>query len=350
LGRSLTDLRISVTDRCNFRCTFCMPEDREYEFVPRAEVLCYEEILRLARIFVSRGVHKIRVTGGEPLLRRDLERLIEGLASLEGLDDFALTTNGLLLPKKAESLRRAGLQRVTVSLHSLEAETFSRLTGGRGDLAGVLAGIDAAAAAGLTPVKINAVVIHGVNDHEIVALARRFRGEEFVLRFIEYMDVGTLNAWDPASVVSAEEIIRRIDAELPLEPAPRRHANDVAQRYRYRDGGGEVGVIASITEPFCGDCTRARLSADGHLYTCLFSAIGHDLKAPLRAGASDAELGERLDTIWGRRSDRYSEERSARLLRVAASGDSAGDSAEDSAQAEDALAAEARVEMFRIGG
>ncbi len=330
-GRPLTDLRISVTDRCNFRCTFCMPEDRAYEFLPRAEVLSYEELIRLARLFVSRGVEKIRITGGEPLLRRDLSHLIEGLAGIAGVDDLALTTNGLLLPQRAPALRDAGLDRVTVSLHSLEAATFARLTGGRGDLDGVLRGIEAAAAAGLTPVKINAVVLRGQNEHEIEALARRFRGDDYVLRFIEYMDVGTLNDWDPESVVSAREIVDRIDRVLPLEPAPRRSPNDTALRYRYRDGGGEVGVIASISQPFCGDCSRARLSAEGRLYTCLFSAIGHDLKTPLREGADDAQLIERIDQIWGTRRDRYSEERADRL-----------------SQGRPGVAP--RVEMFRIGG
>lgn len=330
-GRPLTDLRISVTDRCNFRCTFCMPEDRAYEFLPRAEVLSYEELIRLARLFVSRGVEKIRITGGEPLLRRDLSHLIEGLAGIAGVDDLALTTNGLLLPQRAPALRDSGLDRVTVSLHSLEAATFARLTGGRGDLDGVLRGIEAAAAAGLTPVKINAVVLRGQNEHEIEALARRFRGDDYVLRFIEYMDVGTLNDWDPESVVSAREIVDRIDRVLPLEPAPRRSPNDTALRYRYRDGGGEVGVIASISQPFCGDCSRARLSAEGRLYTCLFSAIGHDLKTPLREGADDAQLIERIDQIWGTRRDRYSEERADRL-----------------SQGRPGVAP--RVEMFRIGG
>ena len=332
LGRPLTDLRISVTDRCNFRCTFCMPEDRTYEFLPRAEVLSYEELVQVARVFVSRGVRKIRLTGGEPLLRRDIEHLIANLAAIEGLDDLALTTNGLLLPGRAKALKAAGLQRVTISLHSLDPDLFGRLAGGRGSLEGVLDGVEAAAAAGLTPVKINTVVIRGVNDHEIVTLAERFKSELYVLRFIEFMDVGTLNDWDSESVVSAREIIQRVAEEFPLEPAARRHSNDVALRYRYLDGGGEVGVIASITEPFCGDCSRARVSADGSFYTCLFSSQGHDLKSVLRGPGGEEALGRRIDDIWKKRSDRYSEERAEQI------------------KAGRIDAAARRVEMFRIGG
>jgi GTP 3',8-cyclase len=331
LGRPLSDLRVSVTDRCSLRCTFCMPGDREYEFLPRAELLSYEETARLVRVFVGLGVSKVRLTGGEPLLRRDLARLVEQLAAIDGVEDLALTTNGLLLSRDAKALAAAGLERVTVSLHSLRPETFDRLSGSRGHLPAVLAGIEAAAAAGLAPVKVNAVVVRGVNDDEVAELARFFKRPGYVLRFIEYMDVGTVNGWQRAGVVSADEIVARVAAELPLEPAPRRVASDVALRFVYRDGEGEVGVIASITRPFCGDCSRARLTADGQLYACLFATTGLDLKTPLRAGASDDDLAEIISTFWGRRTDRYSEERAERLA--------AGHATPPS-----------RVEMFRIGG
>jgi cyclic pyranopterin phosphate synthase len=308
-----------------------MPGDREYEFLPRAELLTYEETTRLVRIFAGLGVTKVRLTGGEPLLRRDLVRLVEQLAAVPGVGDLALTTNGLLLARDAASLRSAGLQRVTVSLHSLRPESFDRLSGSRGHLPAVLGGIEAAVAAGLTPVKVNAVVVRGVNDGEVAELARFFKRPGFVLRFIEYMDVGTVNGWQPAGVVSAEEILARVGAELPLEPAPRRTPHDVALRFRYRDGEGELGVIASISRPFCGDCSRARLTADGQLYACLFATTGLDLKGPLRAGESDRQLAERIAAFWGRRTDRYSEERAERLA--------AGNSV-----------APSRVEMYRIGG
>ena len=332
LGRPLRDLRISVTDRCNFRCSFCMPEDEVYEFVPRAEVLSYEEISRLTRLFVGLGVRKVRLTGGEPLLRRDLHRLVRQLARIDGLEEIALTTNGVLLPQRAPELAAAGLDRVTVSLHSLHQETFAELTSGRGRVDEVLGGIDAAVAAGLTPVKINAVAISGRNEHEIVPLARRFQQPETILRFIEFMDVGTINDWRPEGVVSAREVVERIDAELPLEPVERRHESDVARRYRYRDGSGEIGVISSITEPFCGDCARVRLSCEGRVFTCLFAAHGTDLKGPLRAGESDDELSARLTARWRERADRYSEVRAERL------------------EAGDDLGSQHRVEMFRIGG
>ena len=331
-GRPITDLRVSVTDRCSLRCAFCMPAERDYEFLPRGELLTYEEIARLVRLFASLGVRKVRLTGGEPLLRRDLPRLVEMLASTRGVEDLALTTNGLLLARQAAGLRAAGLGRVTVSVHSLRPDTFARLTGGRGELADVLAGIDAAVAAGLTPVKVNAVVVRGVNDDEVVDLARRFRGPGTVLRFIEYMDVGTVNGWMPGAVVPADEILARVAAELPLAPAGRASRHDVASRWRYRDGGGEVGVIASVSRPFCGDCSRARLSAEGRLFTCLFGATGEDLKTPLRAGEDDAALLGRLERLWRRRGDRYSEERAERLA------------------AGEAPAALPRVEMYRIGG
>jgi cyclic pyranopterin phosphate synthase len=332
LARPLTDLRVSVTDRCSLRCTFCMPEEREYDFLPRGELLSYEEIARLVGLFARLGVRKVRLTGGEPLLRRDLPRLVRMLADTPGIEDLALTTNALLLARHAQALRDAGLQRVTVSLHSLRPETFARLTGGRGDLAAVLAGIDAAVAAGLAPVKVNAVVLRGVNDDEVVELARRFRGPGTVLRFIEYMDVGTVNGWDPRGVVTAEEIVARVGAELPLVPAPRHSRHDTALRFRYADGGGEIGVISSISRPFCGDCSRARLAADGALYLCLFAALGHDLKTPLRAGEDDAALLARIAAIWRGRADRYSEERAERVA------------------AGEPPAPLPRVEMYRIGG
>ncbi len=331
LDRPITDLRISVTDRCNFRCTFCMPSDRAYRFLPRPQILSFEEMTRLARLFVDLGVEKIRLTGGEPLLRHEIEHLVASLAELDGLQDLALTTNAYLLPKRAETLRRAGLDRVTVSLHSLEPETFGRINGLGIELERVLEGIEAAIAAGLEPVKLNIVVIQGGNDHEIVDLARYGRDHGCVVRFIEYMDVGTVNAWDPEKVISAEQITDRIDRVLPLEPIGKVRPGDVANRYRYCDGGGEIGVITSVTRPFCGDCSRVRLSAEGKLYTCLFAAAGHDLKTPLRDGASDAALREQIRQVWRRRIDRYSEERTAAL------------------RAGRFVPAE-KVEMFRIGG
>ena len=330
-GRPMSDLRISVTDRCNFRCTFCMPSDRTYRFLPKPQILSFEEVTRLANLFIDLGVEKIRLTGGEPLLRSEVEHLVASLAGLDGLSDLALTTNAFLLPQKAEVLRRAGLDRVTVSLHSLNAETFGRINGLDLDLARVLEGIRAALAAGLDPVKLNVVVMQGVNDDEVVDLARFGRAHGCVMRFIEYMDVGTVNAWDPEKVVSAEQILERIDRVFPLEPLDKARPGDVAHRYRYRDGGGEIGVITSVTQPFCGDCSRVRLSAEGKLYTCLFAADGHDLKATLRDGASDEQLRERIRSIWSRRTDRYSEERSAAL------------------QKGSFVPAE-KVEMFRIGG
>lgn len=312
-ARPMSDLRISVTDRCNFRCTFCMPADRKYSFVPKPQILSFEEVTRLARLFIDLGVEKIRLTGGEPLLRSEIERLIASLARLAGLRDLALTTNAYLLPQMAEPLRRAGLDRVTVSLHSLDPEVFGRLNGLGMDLSRVLDGIRAAVRAGLAPVKLNVVVMQGVNDHEIVDLARFGRDNGCVVRFIEYMDVGTLNAWDPSRVTSAQQIVERVDGAFPLAPVGKVRPGDVADRYRYLDGGGEVGVITSVTQPFCGDCSRVRLSAEGKLYTCLFAAAGHDLRGPLRSAASDDEISERIRSIWSRRTDRYSEERTAAL-------------------------------------
>jgi GTP 3',8-cyclase len=312
LGRPLRDLRISVTDRCNFRCVYCMPKEvfgLEHRFLPRSELLTFEEIERLARAFVALGVEKIRITGGEPLLRRDLEKLIALLAAVDGLD-LTLTTNGALLPQKARALADAGLRRITVSLDSLDDDVFRAMNDVDFPVARVLAGIEAAAAAGL-PVKVNVVVKRGLNEDSIVDLARRFRGTGHTVRFIEYMDVGHTNGWRMDDVVPAAEIVAAIDREHPLEPVEPSYRGEVARRWRYRDGGGEIGVIASVTQPFCGDCTRARISAEGKLYTCLFAVRGHDLRALVRGGADDAELQAALAAVWGRRTDRYSELRSA---------------------------------------
>ncbi len=312
LGRPLRDLRISVTDRCNFRCVYCMPKEvfgRDYEFLPRAQLLDYEEIARLAGAFVANGVRKIRITGGEPLVRRHVERLVELLAALDV--DLTLTTNGSLLPQKAQALADAGLARVTVSLDSLDDATFRAMNDIDFPVQRVLEGIDAAASAGL-PVKVNAVIKRGLNDEGILDRARHFRGTGHVLRFIEYMDVGHTNGWRLDDVVPAAEIVDTIAAEFPLEPVEPAYRGEVARRWRYADGAGELGVIASVTQPFCGDCTRARLSADGQLYTCLFAVRGHDLRALVRSDADDAELKEAIAAVWSRRTDRYSEIRSAK--------------------------------------
>jgi cyclic pyranopterin phosphate synthase len=311
LGRPMRDLRISVTDRCNFRCVYCMPKEvfgHGYRFLPRADLLTFEELERLARAFAALGVEKVRITGGEPLLRRDLELLIARLAAVDGLD-LTLTTNGALLPRKAEALAGAGLRRVTVSLDSLDDVVFRAMNDVDFPVERVLEGIDAAAAAGL-PVKVNAVVKRGVNDGEILPLARRFRGTGHVLRFIEYMDVGATNGWRLDDVVPAPEILATIAEEFPLEPVEPHYRGEVARRYRYLDGAGEVGVIASVTQPFCGDCSRARISAEGRLYTCLFGVRGHDLRELVRSGADDEELRAAIAAVWGRRADRYSEIRS----------------------------------------
>ena len=313
LGRPLRDLRISVTDRCNFRCTYCMPKDvfgPDHKFLPRSEVLSFEEITRLARIFQEHGIEKIRLTGGEPLLRRDLERLIEMLANLGGLD-LTLTTNGSALARKARSLRDAGLQRLTVSLDSLDDAVFRAMNDVDFPVVAVLEGIDAAAAAGLAPIKINMVVQRGVNDHTVVEMARRFKGSGHVVRFIEFMDVGATNGWRMDDVVPSAEVIRRIGAVLPLEPADPNYYGEVAERWRYKDGTGEIGVISSVTQAFCRTCTRIRLSTEGQLYTCLFATSGHDLRALLRGGASDAEIHSAIGRIWRVRGDRYSEIRTA---------------------------------------
>ena len=320
--RPLRDLRVSVTDRCNFRCVYCMPKEvfgPSFQFLDREEILTYEEIVRLSRLFVAHGVEKIRVTGGEPLVRRDLPLLIEQLSALDGLQDLTLTTNGALLPAQAGPLREAGLERITVSLDSLDDATFREMNDVDVGVDVVLAGIDAARDAGLWPIKVNAVVKRGLNDHTIVDLARHFHGTGIIVRFIEYMDVGTTNGWVLDHVVPAAEIVERIDDALPLEPIDPNYRGEVARRYRYRDGGGEIGVITSISQPFCGDCTRARLSPEGELFTCLFGATGFDLRAPMRTGASDQELSDAIARVWRVRDDRYSDlrtEATADLKRV----------------------------------
>jgi cyclic pyranopterin phosphate synthase len=312
-GRPLRDLRISVTDRCNFRCVYCMPKEifgRDYQFLERSELLSFEELERLARIFVANGVTKIRITGGEPLVRRDVERLVAMLAGIPGLD-LALTTNGSALAHKAAALNEAGLRRVTVSLDSLDDRVFRAMNDVDFPVARVLEGLEAAAAVGLRPIKINMVVRRGLNDGDVLDMARRFHGTGHIVRFIEYMDVGSSNGWRMDDVVPASEIIAAIDAELPLEPVDPDYRGEVANRWRYRDGGGEIGVIASVTQAFCRDCTRARVSAEGMLYTCLFATRGHDLRALLRSGASDADITDALRAVWRARSDRYSEIRSS---------------------------------------
>jgi cyclic pyranopterin phosphate synthase len=311
-GRPLRDLRISVTDRCNFRCTYCMPAEifgDSYKFLPKSEILTFEEITRLTRILVNLGAVKVRLTGGEPLVREQLEVLVAQLAQIPGVEDLTMTTNGYLLPQKARALKDAGLQRVTVSLDSLDEVVFRHMNGNRAGVQRVLDGIEAAERVGLNPIKINAVVQRGVNDHTVVDLARFCKERGWIVRFIEYMDVGNLNGWRMDDVVPADEIIAMIDAAMPLEPVASNYKGEVAERFRYRDGSGEIGVIASVTKPFCGACTRMRLSPEGSVYTCLFATRGTDLRDPMRAGASDEELEQLILGIWGRRVDRYSEAR-----------------------------------------
>ena len=331
-GRPLRDLRISVTDRCNFRCPYCMPAEifgESYQFLPKDELLTFEETARLARLFAQLGVNKIRLTGGEPLLRVDLHLLVGMLADIPEIDDFTLTTNGYLLPQQVQQLKDAGLQRITVSLDTLDDDIFKQMNGRGFGTQRVLLGIERAAAVGLTPIKINAVVQKGVNDHTVVDLARHFKGTGHIVRFIAYMDVGNRNGWKWDQVVPAAEIVSRIDAEMPLEPVDSNYRGEVARRYRYRDGQGEIGVIASVTQPFCGDCTRARISTDGKVYTCLFAGNGVSLRDPMRAGASDDDLRELISGIWGRRTDRYSEERT---------------------ELSDLENAPRKIEMYQIGG
>jgi cyclic pyranopterin phosphate synthase len=328
-GRALHDLRISITDRCNFRCTYCMPREvygAGFRFLPHADLLSFEEITRLASVAISLGVSKIRLTGGEPLLRRDVAQLVNMLAGLDGLQDLTLTTNGSLLSGMAADLAAAGLQRVTVSLDSLDDDTFARLNDVAFPVARVLEGLDAADRAGLHPIKVNMVVRRGLNENSVLPMARFARERGYTLRFIEYMDVGHTNGWAMDEVVPSADVVATIDAELPLEPMRPQYPGEVATRWRYRDGRGEVGVISSVTRPFCGDCTRARLTAEGVLYTCLFATAGIDLRGPLRDGASDTDVRDQLTEVWTRRRDRYSELRS------------------------DATVALPKVEMSRIGG
>jgi GTP 3',8-cyclase len=329
--RPLRDLRISVTDRCNFRCAYCMPAEifgEHYRFLPKAEILTFEEITRLTGIIVRLGAVKLRITGGEPLVREQVHKLIGMLRPIEGVDDLTLTTNGFLLPQKAHLLKDAGLNRITVSLDSLDDAVFRKMNGNRSSVQKVLDGIEAAEKAGLQPIKINCVVQRGVNDHTIVNLARWAKDKGYILRFIEYMDVGTKNGWKMDEVVPAQEIVERIHAVMPLEQTKRNYQSEVALRYRYQDGGGEIGLIASVTKPFCGACSRMRLSPEGSIYTCLFATHGTDLRAPLRDGASDDEIEQIIHNTWGTRLDRYSELRSEQ-------------SDEDRAE---------KVEMYHIGG
>ncbi|MGC8517390.1 MAG: GTP 3',8-cyclase MoaA [Steroidobacteraceae bacterium] len=330
-GRMLQDLRISVMDRCNFRCPYCMPREtfhETYRFLPSRERLSFEEIVRLARVLVRLGVRKLRLTGGEPLLRPNLTDLIGDLTGIPGIEDVALTTNGTLLAKYACELRAAGLQRVTVSLDSLDPEVFLRMSGGFGGLEETLNGIEQARRAGLGPIKINAVIQRGVNDHTVLELLERFRGTGVIVRFIEYMDVGNRNHWQREAVVPSRELLARIGARWPLEPRQPAYRGEVAERYVFTDGAGEIGFISSVTQPFCGNCTRARLSSDGVLYTCLFATHGTPLRDRLRSGASDDELLDALRGVWRERTDNYSEQRQGSL-------------ADDGAH---------KVEMFYIGG
>jgi cyclic pyranopterin phosphate synthase len=331
LARPLRDLRISVIDRCNFRCPYCMPEDQfadDAVFLSKNERLRFEEIERIARAFVASGVRKLRLTGGEPLLRRELPQLVSMLRAIPQVEDIALTTNGVLLPRFAAALREAGLMRLTVSLDTLDVATFRKLSGGRGEVSEVLAGIAAAEEAGFGSIKLNCVVMRGVNDGQVLDLIERFRGTGHIVRFIEYMDVGTLNQWQGELVVPSAELIERIAERWPLRPLERNYRGEVAERYAFEDGAGEVGFISSVSQPFCGDCSRARLSADGKMYTCLFARDGHDLRLPLRAGASDEELIGLIGKYWTTRTDRYSERRAELRARGDAS----------------------KVEMFTIGG
>ena len=316
LGRPLHDLRISVTDRCNFRCGYCMPKEifgSDYPFLTREQLLTFEEVERLARIFVGLGVEKIRLTGGEPLLRHDIELLVEMLAGIPEID-LTMSTNGSLLARRAQALKDAGLKRLSISLDSLDDDVFAAMNNVNMPVEQVLKGIEAANAVGFNPLKINMVVKRGVNDGSLLPMAHYFHRSGHILRFIEYMDVGNTNGWRLEDVVPAAEIIETIHAELPLEPIEPNYHGEVAKRYRYLDGGGEIGIIASVTQAFCGDCTRARLSANGALYTCLFAADGFDLKGLLRGGANDHEISQAIVAVWSQRDDRYSEIRSSETV------------------------------------
>lgn len=311
MDRPLRDLRISLTDRCNFRCSYCMPKalfGADHAFMPRAELLSFEEITRIAGVFTRLGVRKLRLTGGEPLIRRDLEVLLGMLADVPGIEDISLTTNASLLTlDKAQALKAAGLNRITVSLDGIDDATFRAMNDVGFPVAKVLQGIDNAEQAGLSPIKINMVVQRGVNDHDIVAMAEHFRGTPHIVRFIEYMDVGNSNGWRLDQVVPSKEVVERINAQWPIEPVAPNYRGEVAERYRYTDGAGEIGMISSVSQPFCGDCSRARLSAEGKLFTCLFASAGHEVRDRIRAGESDEALRDYLAGIWTRRADRYSE-------------------------------------------
>jgi GTP 3',8-cyclase len=310
LGRVFRDIRISVTDRCNFRCSYCMPAELgRYQFLPQSHLLTFEEITRLVQIFARLGAKKVRLTGGEPLMRRGIEELVAQLAEIEGIEDLAMITNGYFLPQKARALRLAGLHRLTVSLDSLDNTVFQKMNGARGTVEDVLRGIDAAEQAGFAPLKINAVVRRGVNDHTITDLAAYFKARGHIVRFIEYMDVGTNNQWQMNEVFSAQEILDTIHAVMPLEPIGRTYSGEVAERYRYQDGSGEIGIIASVTQPFCGDCNRLRLSAEGKLYRCLFATLGMDMRALVRSEMNNTEIEAQIRQVWQRRTDRYSEQR-----------------------------------------
>jgi len=332
LDRPLHDLRISLLDRCNFRCPYCMPETEfhaDFQFLKKQQLLGHDEILKIAGVAVDLGVSKLRVTGGEPLLDKKVHELVEGLSRLRGVDDLALTTNGMLLGPAAQRLADAGLDRVTISLDSIDPGIFRMMSGNRGDLEQVLRGIEAAEKAGLQPIKINAVVQRGVNDHAVLDLLAHFRGSGHIVRLIEYMDVGNRNGWKQDQVVPSKELLALVGARWPLRPAERNYPGEVARRYEYVDGQGEVGFISSVTEPFCGACSRARLAADGVLYTCLFATTGISLREPLRNGATEAELRDIMSRIWLQRADHYSELRRPKV-------------AESHALS--------KVEMYRIGG
>ncbi|MBI02289.1 MAG: GTP 3',8-cyclase MoaA [Chloroflexi bacterium] len=312
-SRPIRDLRISVTDRCNFRCPYCMPAEfygEKYEFLKRPHILSFEEIERLTRLFVSTGVSKLRITGGEPLVRSNLPDLISKLSVIDGINDVALTTNGYLLENNAQQLKNAGLNRLTISLDSIDPDVFKKMSGRPQGPTNTLAGIKAAASMGFDQIKINVVVQRGINEHTLIDTARYFKGTGAIVRFIEFMDVGTKNGWELSQVFTSDEIIQTINAEFPLEPIEPNYKGEVARRYRYVDGSGEIGVISSVSKPFCGDCTRARLSTDGKLITCLFASGGTDLKTPMRSGATDPELAAIINKVWTGRNDRYSELRS----------------------------------------
>ena len=339
-GRPVRDLRISVTDRCNFRCPYCMPAEifgEKYEFLPRPQILTFEEIERLAKLFVAAGVSKIRITGGEPLVRADLPELISKLTAIDGVDDIALTTNGYLLAQHAADLKNAGLKRLTISLDSLDEDIFKTMSGRSQGPEKTLEGIKVATELGFSPIKVNVVVQRDVNEHTLVETASYFRGTGAIVRFIEFMDVGTRNGWELSKVVPATEILELIGREFPVEPVDPNYRGEVASRYRYKDGAGEIGIISSVSAPFCGDCSRARLSTDGKLFTCLFASSGTDLKTSMRSGATDNELAEIIGRVWKSRDDRYSDLRSKNTEFASLPGGEVDPAAD-------------KVEMYYIGG